>query len=100
MALQNIKTGEYLKITGFQADFRAGNLNVPFLIFRDAEQRARFETGLGEYEVYKNGQFNGIGHIENALVVNPDSSKSTKDAILTAGYTAMKSDMFNEWIDA
>lgn len=99
MAIVNINTGEYLKVTGFHIDVPAGNSNIHYLIFANAEQRQRYESGLSPYEVFKNGQYNGFGHIENALGQLPDATKSVKDAILTACYTALKNDMFSDWID-
>jgi len=98
MALKNNTTGEYLKITSFQFDFLTGNHHINYLIFANAEQRQRFETGLSDYETYKHGQYNGIGIINNAL--NLIATGTAKDAIFNACYTALKNDMFQDWIDA
>lgn len=99
MAIVNQTTGEYLKVTGFQIDIPAGNHHVNYLIFANAEQRQRYDSGLSPYEVFKSGQYNGFGHIETALGQLPDATKNVKDAILTACYSALKNDMFSSWID-
>jgi hypothetical protein len=97
MALKNNTTGEYLKITSFQFDFQAGNHHISYLIFANVEQRQRFDAGLSEYETYKHGQYNGIGIINDAL--NLTATGNAKDAIFNACYTALKQDMFKDWID-
>ena len=99
MAISNIVTGEYLKITGFQADFQNGNLNIVYLRFSDAEQRVRFETGLSPYENYVMGQYNGFGHISASLNLENNEQNTIKESLLSACYNALKSDVFHEWID-
>lgn len=99
MALQNTQTNEYLKVVGIQLDFQQSNYNVVYLIFADLEQRQRYESGLNQYEQYQSGQFNSYGHIETALLSEPNESETTKAAIYKAAYNALKADMFNEWID-
>lgn len=99
MAITNLNTGEYLKIIGFQADFPLGNLNIVYFVFANAEQRQRFESGLSEYEIFKNGQYNGFGHIQNALEESTTGTETIKDALFNACYSALKQDVFNGWID-
>lgn len=88
-----------MKVTGFQMDIPAGNHHVNYLLFANLDQRQRYDSGLSPYEVFKSGQYNGFGNIEIALLLLPDATKSTKDAILTACYSALKNDMFSDWID-
>ncbi|MEN6294536.1 MAG: hypothetical protein ABFD61_00230 [Chloroherpetonaceae bacterium] len=98
MALLNKETNEYLKITAIQFDFASGNLNLTYLIFKDAEQRQRYEGGLSEYEIYKNGQFNSVGYINEEL--NRETEKKTAyEALFDACYMAMKQDVFQNWVD-
>ena len=99
MAIVNQVTGEYLKVVGTYTDFQQKLYYINYFIFANAEQRQRFESGLSPYEVFKSGQYNGIGHIENAIALLPDATKSVKDAILTACYSALKNDMFSDWVD-
>ena len=99
MAIKNLETNEYIKVTSMQFDFAVGNHHITFLQFADQAQRERYETGLSPYEVYKSGQYNGIGHIENALAVLPTNLESTKQAMFNAAYTALKSDIFQNWVD-
>ncbi len=98
MALQNIATGEYLKITAMQFDFKQSNHHISYYIFANKEQRDRFDSGLTPYEVYVSGMYNGIGNIENALIDVTDKA-NTKDALFDAMYKALKSDMFSNWTD-
>ncbi len=99
MAIQNATTGEYLKITSMQYDFAKGNHHITFLIFANADQRQRYDAGLSEYEKYKQGQYNGYGHINDALAVLPNGLESTKQAMFNAAYTALKNDIFTGWVD-
>lgn len=100
MAIKNPSTGEYIKVTGFQADFPAGNLNIQYLKFANLEQRIRYDSGLGEFEIFITGQYNGFGYIENAMNTNADNNKSVKDNLLSACYSALKSDLFSSWEDS
>ena len=99
MALTNTQTGEYLKIISFQFDFKAGNHHITYYIFKDADQRNRYESGLSEYELFKQSQYNGIGIINNQLSAITDKT-TAKDAIFKACYDSLKADMFNSWVDA
>jgi hypothetical protein len=99
MALKNNTTGEYLKITSFQFDFSVGNHHISYLIFANQEQRQRYDLGLSEYETYKSAMYNGIGIIENALNIELTNG-TTKNAIFAACYSALKTDVFPNWIDA
>ena len=99
MALRNPQTGEYLKIVSFQFDFQHGNHHITYLIFRDQEQRERFEQGLGDYEKYQWGMYNGIGVIEEKL--RQELANTTpKEAIYKACYDSLKADVFAGWEDA
>ena len=60
MALVNPTTGNYVKITGFQFDFPMGNHHINYLLFKDLEQRQRYESGIDEFEQYQSRQFNGM----------------------------------------
>ncbi len=98
MALKN-ETGEYLKITSMQFDFASGNHHISYYIFANQEQRLRYDNGLTPYEIYKSGQYNGIGHIETALNQLPAGIETARDAVINACYNALKLDMFANWID-
>ena len=67
MALVNSQTGEYLKVTGMQFDFALGNHHINYILFKDLEQRQRYESGMDEFEQYQSRQYNGIGAINDAL---------------------------------
>lgn len=99
MALKNTETNEYLKVSSMNFDFLTGNHQVNYLLFADSEQRQRFETGLSPYEVYGQGIYNGIGHIENSLASSPEGISDTKQAMFKACYTALKADVFVDWVD-
>jgi len=98
MALTNV-TGEYLKIVSFNYDVKDENHQCTYLIFANAEQRAKYESGLGEYEQAKWGHYNGR-LLHTNFNGNPNSRKSMKDNFITACYNALKNDMFKEWTDA
>lgn len=98
MALTNPNTGEYLKITGMQFDFAHGNHHINYLLFANAEQRQRYETGLSPYEVFQNGQYNNFGVIE-AELNDYIQHKVVGEALLNAMYRALKSEVFVEYID-
>ena len=100
MALVNSQTGEYLKVTGMQFDFALGNHHINYILFKDLEQRQRYESGVGEYEQYQTKQYNGIGHIETALSAITNGIDNIKNTLLTACYIALKADMFSSWGDA
>lgn len=97
MAIKNNITGEYLKITSMQYDFDKGNHHISYIIFANEEARARYTTGLGDYEQYKTGQYNGIGIIESSL--NVDYTGNAKAQLYNAGYSALKNDMYSGWVD-
>ena len=99
MALINAQTGEYLKITALQFDFQAGNHHINYLIFKDADQRQRYDAGLSLYEQPQSGQYNGFGYIDNALKAANTQKATVKDELMNACYTALKNDVFNSWID-
>ena len=99
MALMNQTTGEYLKVTAMQFDFAVGNHHISYYIFANADQRHRYDAGLTAYEIYKTGQYNGIGHIETALNQLPAGIETARDAVFNACYNALKLDMFANWID-
>lgn len=99
MAIKSIETDEYIKVTGFQADFANGNLNIVYLKFANEEQRQRYESGLNPYEVYVMGQYNGYGTIVDALNQQINSNLTVNDCLFSACYTALKSDIFKDWID-
>jgi len=98
MALTNPNTGEYLKITGMQFDFAHGNHHINYLLFANAEQRQRYETGLSPYEVFQNGQYNNFGVIETELSASTDKS-TAKDILFDSMYKALKRDIFVDYID-
>lgn len=98
MALINNNTGEYLKITAMQFDYASGNHHISYYIFANQEQRLRYDNGLTPYEIYKSGQYNGIGNIESALNTLPAGIESARAAVFNACYNALQSDMFNDWV--
>ena len=98
MALLKQETGEYLKITGIHFDFTAKNHHIAYYIFANAEQRARYEQGMSEYEVFKTGQFNSTNLIETEITKDLNIAKA-KDSVFNACYTALKADVFSEWVD-
>lgn len=100
MALINSQTGEYLKVVSMQFDFAAGNHHVSYLIFKDLDQRQRYDAGLSLYEQPQSGQYNGFGHIETALSAITNGIDNIKNTLLTACYLALKADMFGTWGDA
>lgn len=100
MALLNQSSGEYLKIVSMQFDFTTGNHHVNYLIFKDLEQRQRYDRGITEYEKYQSGLFNGLGYIDVEINKAITETTTAKDAILSACYHALKADMFGSWIDA
>lgn len=95
MALKNESTGEYFKII----NIRLNPMDVDYLIFKDYDQRQRFESGLSPYEHYKSGSYNG-GLLATQLELKGDATKSVRENVITAAYNALKLDMFSEWIDA
>ena len=97
MALINSQTGEYLKIVSMQFDFAAGNHHVSYLIFKDLYQRQRYDAGLSLYEQPQSGQYNGFGHIENALKATNTNKATVYDELFNACYAALKADVFSGW---
>lgn len=98
MALTNPKTGEYVKITGMQFDFAHGNHNLHYLVFANADQRQRYETGLSPYEMFLNGQYNNFGVISVELASNTDK-KTPKESLFDSMYKALKTEFFTEYVD-
>lgn len=100
MALVNTKTNEYLKITSIDLDFQAGNYNIQYYIFKDADQRSRFDVGLSEYELYKASSYNSYGIIESKLTAPQTKLMTAKDTIFAAAYNSLKADIYTGWTDA
>ena len=100
MALVNPQTGNYVKITGFQFDFPMGNHHINYIIFKDLEQRQRYESGLNEFEQSQPKQYNGFGAINSALESEPIQSPTVKDVMFNAMYKALKVELFPNWEDA
>ena len=99
MALVNPTTGNYVKITGFQFDFPMGNHHINYLIFKDLEQRQRYESGIDEFEQYQSKQYNGIGAINEALNSIPTTDNDVYSVLFAAMYGALKADLFKDWVD-
>lgn len=99
MALINTQTGEYLKVVSMQFDFAAGNHHISYLIFKDLDQRQRFDAGLSLYEQPQSGQYNGFGHIEAALKATNTNKATVFDELMNACYVALKDDVFSNWIN-
>ncbi|RME19374.1 MAG: hypothetical protein D6799_01395 [Bacteroidetes bacterium] len=95
MALKNPNTGEYLKVVGFQADFRFQIFTITYLIFKDQEQRQRYESGLSPYENFQHGMEN----FTNEQWLSAQVSNTTKDSILTTAYNVLKNGVFAGWED-
>ena len=100
MALVNPQTGNYVKITGFQFDFPMGNHHINYIIFKDLEQRQRYESGLNEFEQSQTKQYNGFGAINDALESEPIQATTVKDVTYNAMYKALKADLFAGWEDS
>jgi hypothetical protein len=100
MALLNNTTGEYLKIISIHLDFGNNNNHFNYYIFRDLEQRQKYDAGLGEFEIFKTGQYNGINTIIEEINKSADNTLNIKNNLISAGYKALKNDMFNNWVDA
>lgn len=100
MALINNTTGEYLKIYNVHVELKNKNHIYHYIIFANQEQRQRYDDQLNQYETFKRGVYNSSVQIDNIISTNANSNKSVKDNLITACYTAMKTDeIFSNWID-
>jgi len=95
MALKNELTGEYLKVI----NVRLEPMDADYIIFKDQEQRLRFESGLNPYETIRGSSYNG-GLLDIELNKQADANLSIINNMKKATYSALKQDMFSNWIDA
>lgn len=93
MALRNPETGEYLKIVHILYDVVYSRLNIQFYLFRNREQRERFEAGLDRYEKYDFGQADFFCDISN------EGSNDLKSNLFAFCYGKLKEGDFAGWED-
>ena len=91
MALTN-KNGNYLKISGVNADTRGGMLLVNYDIYETETER---RSGLGEFEK----SIPGNEMFDQQQFSEVIAGKSVKEQLVTLAYQKLKASSFKDWQD-
>ena len=78
--------GKYIKIIAVNTSH-----DIEFLVFKAAEQRARWPENIGEFETFTRDSLYAP-QLAETLAVQADRTKTIIDNLLTAAYAAMKQD--------